>query len=258
MLTAYHLTAGELNDALKRIKHAISKEPTRYYLNGVYVHSDNGNIVFVATDGHRLARVTVKSKSAPNIPGAILPLEFVNAAIAATNKRRNAHYDAPLRAIAAGAIELLLWNAVPIKGTAIDGTFPDYKRVIPQPHIKAECDRESLLKACNAAASFHDALNSFETATFVFEDDSLTLKVDETQPGDSIVGASASISIKLSADSTKPIVIGFNARYVADILKSLEGKTVEIGMVDPGSPTTFCGTDTADSHAFHVLMPTRV
>src|SRR4051812_21273203 len=89
--TTVQMTAGELHSALSAVKHAMSREETRYYLCGVYVHGDEKATHFVATDGHRLARATVTV--AMPFKGAILSRDFVAAALKATSKRSRQHHS---------------------------------------------------------------------------------------------------------------------------------------------------------------------
>jgi DNA polymerase-3 subunit beta len=128
------LEAGDLNDALRRVRHAMSQEETRYYLNGVYLHFALRDDVlrFVATDGHRLATADIPApQGAINIRPVILSRTFVIDAIKATNKTRDARKRVRLAA-GPDSATLTDWEGSVIKGALVDGTFPDYERVIPR------------------------------------------------------------------------------------------------------------------------------
>jgi DNA polymerase-3 subunit beta len=126
--------AGDLNNALRRVRHAICKEETRYYLNGVYMHhvARDNVLRFVATDGHRLAMADIGApEGAHSASPVILSRAFVLNAIKATSKARDAFKRVRL-AIGASRISLTDWDGNVIDGELVDGTFPDYERVIPR------------------------------------------------------------------------------------------------------------------------------
>jgi DNA polymerase-3 subunit beta len=120
------VTACDLHDALRRVRHAISKEETRYYLGGVYLHHvarDNA-LRFVATDGHRLAQMDVPApEGADTLRPAILSREFVMDACKATGKARDAFKHVRF-AFGPNHIRLTDWDGNTVEGALIDGTFP--------------------------------------------------------------------------------------------------------------------------------------
>ena len=125
------LEAGDLNDALRRVRHAMCKEETRYYLNGVYLHYALREDVlrFVATDGHRLAMADIPApQGSINIRPVILSRGFIADAIKATSKTGDAFKHVRL-AIWPNRSTLTDWAGNAIDGALVDGTFPDYERV---------------------------------------------------------------------------------------------------------------------------------
>jgi DNA polymerase-3 subunit beta len=127
------LNAGDLHDALRRVRHAMSREETRYYLNGVYLHhvARENVLRFVATDGHRLALADVPApEDADSLRPAILSRAFVMDACKTTGKARDALKQLRL-SFGHDLVTLTDWNGNRIEGALIDGSFPDYERVIP-------------------------------------------------------------------------------------------------------------------------------
>jgi len=244
----FRLAAADLIRLIEKTKFAISTEETRFYLNGIYVHAAKEGktqaLRAVATDGHRLARHEMElPDGAADMPGVIVPRKTV------TELRR-------LLDDADGAIEIALsdtkiqfaFGGVDLTSKLIDGTFPDYQRVIPSGNDKAlvleskefglAVDRVSTISADKTRA-----------VKMVLGKDKVTLTVVNPESG--------TATEELGANYTaSPIEIGFNARYLMDITGQIEGKSVRFLLSDAGSPTVI--EDTDDSRTLYVLMPMRV
>jgi DNA polymerase-3 subunit beta len=156
------LTAGGLHEALRRVRHAMCSEETRYYLDGVYLHhvAKVGALRFVATDGHRLATADIgTTEGAETIRPVILSRPFVVAAFKGTSKRRDAFKPVHL-SIRVDHAQLTYWDGTAIDGPFVDGTFPDYERVIPRgepQHGTATIAREPLMRAVTGLTEFAKA-----------------------------------------------------------------------------------------------------
>ena len=257
------LAAGDLHDALRRVRHAISKEETRYYLCGVYLHyvTRDNLLRFVATDGHRLAVADIPApQGTHNIRAVILSRAFVTDAIRATNKPRDAHKQVCL-ALGPNDSFLTPWDGWVIEGALVHGTFPDYERVIPlgEPqHGRATLSREPFMQAVAAATAFAEGAAIKDPALrFAFAGGSLTVSTVIEGCGSDCRG-SASAVVGLSATTMPaPRDIGFRGAQVLDILRSLRGQHVRFDFFDMDGPNNFAG-DPADGGALHVIMPVRV
>jgi DNA polymerase-3 subunit beta len=260
------LTAGDLHDALRRVRHAICKEETRYYLNGVYLHHvmRDGVLRFVATDGHRIATADIRAaEGAHNIPPMILSRSFVTEAIKATNKTRDAFKHLHL-AIGATRVTLTDWNGNAIDGELVDGTFPNYEGVIPRgepQHGTATLAREPFMQAVAAATAFAKASGAKWSVSpilrFAFTTDKLTVSA-ALEGNSSACRGSASVAFDVGASTmTEARDIGFYGPQVLDILGSLQGQHVRFDFFDVGGPNNFAG-DCADGSALHVIMPVGV
>jgi DNA polymerase-3 subunit beta len=255
--------AGELNDALRRVRHAICKEHTRYYLGGVYLHYVRQHTVlrFVATDGHRLAQADISTpQGADGLVPVILSQDFVADAIKATNKRRDAFRQVHL-AIGPNHVRLTDCEGNVIDGELIDGTFPDYARVVPcgEPqHGTVTLAREPFMRAVGAATAFTEASEAKRPALrFAFAGDKLNISA-AIEGTVSDYRGSASVSVDIAATTvTNAPVVGFFGPYILDILRSLKGRHVRFDFFDVGGPNNFAG-DEADNGALHVIMPVRV
>src|SRR5579862_8500322 len=242
------LSAAELRSLIDRTRFAISTEETRYYLNGIYLHATKNNEVpvvrAVATDGHRLARVEMTApEGAAGMPGVIVPrktvLELRKLVDEGDDEVQVSLGDTKIRcAIGAAALTSKL----------IDGTFPDYDRVIPTGNDKM------LEVPCKEFAEAVDRVSTISTER------SRTVKL-AIERGNLVVSATspengtAVEELEVRYQST-PLEIGFNSRYLLDITDQIAGEYVQFQMADAGSPTIL--RDSADTNALYVLMPMRV
>jgi DNA polymerase III subunit beta len=247
----FELPATAFKTLIDRTQFAISTEETRYYLNGIYLHTPTveGRTLLraVATDGHRLARAqTSVPEGADGMPGIIIPRKTVGE----IQKLLDTPDPAALAAIEISDTKIrVTFGPVVLTSKLIDGTFPDYARVIPQGNDKAlKVDR----------ATFSDAVDRVSTIASergravklsLGDDGRLSLTVNNPDSG----SATEELDVDYSAS---PLDIGFNSRYLLDIAGQLKTPTALFRFADPGSPTLI--QDEGDDDALYVLMPMRV
>jgi DNA polymerase-3 subunit beta len=260
------LTAGGLHEALRRVRHAMCREETRYYLDGVYLHhvAKVGALRFVATDGHRLATADIgTAEGAETMRPVILSRTFVTEAIKGTSKRQDAFK--PIRlSIQVDHAQLTYWDGSASDGPLVEGTFPEYERVIPRgepQHGTATVGRESLLRAVAGLTEFAKASERKWPASlilrFAFAADKLALSAVMEDSGSACRG-SASVDVDVATSTmNEPGPVGFYGPHILDILNSLQGQQVRFEFFDTGGPNRFVG-DNSDGSALHVIMPVRV
>ncbi|MGE0256394.1 MAG: DNA polymerase III subunit beta [Alphaproteobacteria bacterium] len=242
------LAAGELRALIDRTRFAISTEETRYYLNGIYLHTAGGNgaraLRAVATDGHRLARVEVSMpEGAAEMPGVIVPRK----AVQELRKLIDESADQVEVELSETRIRFAFDNAV-LTSKLIDGTFPDYERVIP-------ADNDKVMDVdCHAFSAAVDRVSTISTEKsraikLAVGPGNLTLSATSPDAG------TATEELEISYDA-QAMEIGFNSRYLLDITQQIEGAEARFVLSDPASPTIV--RDTADDSALYVLMPMRV
>jgi len=242
------LPAVELKRLIDNAQFAISTEETRYYLNGIYFHTvDVGGATLlraVATDGHRLARVeTPAPAGAAGMPGVIAPRK----AVSEIQKLLEDMTQEVVVEISTAKARFQFGD-VKLTTKLIDGTFPDYSRVIPSHNDKRLIvDKEPFQKAVDRVSTISSERG--RAIKLAIADNRMTLSVNNPDSG------SASEEIEVDYDST-PIEIGFNARYLLDIAQQLSGDTALIKLSDPGSPTII--QDREGAPALYVLMPLSV
>jgi DNA polymerase III subunit beta len=245
--TRFELPSATLRQIIDKTRFAISTEETRYYLNGIFLHvTDDPQPLLkaAATDGHRLARVTVpRPVGAEGMPDVIVPrkcvaelrklLEEVEGTVAVSLSETKVRFDL---------------GAAILTSKLIDGTFPDYNRVIPTANDKLlKIDPKSFMQGVDRVATI--ASERTRAVKMAVDRDKVTLSVTSPENGT----AAEEISGSYGSDA---IEIGFNARYLLDILNQIEGDSVEVHLADAAAPTLLRENDGAP--ALYVLMPMRV
>jgi DNA polymerase-3 subunit beta len=244
----FKLPVADLAKLFAKTQFAISTEETRYYLNGVFLHTleVDGHTMMraVATDGHRLARIEIPAPAgAAGMPGVIVPRKTVSEVLKIVEGGEgDVHIEMSTTKARFTFGDLVLISKL------IDGTFPDYARVIPTGNDKR------LIVDCGPFRQAVDRVSTISSergraVKLAVAEGKLTLSVTNPDSG------SAVEELEVDYDSA-PIDIGFNARYLLDITQELDSDTALFKLADPGSPTVIQDRDGAA--ALYVLMPMRV
>jgi DNA polymerase-3 subunit beta len=245
---SFTLSTQVLKRLIDKTRFAISTEETRYYLNGIYLHTaDTGGVPMlraVATDGHRLARVeTPIPGDAEGMPGVIIPRKAVNEIRKLIDEREG---DISI-SLSDTKICFSFGDSL-LTSKLIDGTFPDYERVIPAGNDKVlEMDGKSFAKAVDRVSTV--STEKTRAIKMSLSDDRITLSATGSDAG------SATEEIAASYQSGD-MEIGFNSKYLLDITGQIEGENAHFVLADAGSPTIV--KDSVDDGALYVLMPMRV
>jgi DNA polymerase III subunit beta len=245
---SFRLSAGDLRDLIERARFAISTEETRYYLNGIYLHTAERDGVqvlrAVATDGHRLASVEAPlPEGAAGMAGVILP-------------RKTVGEIAKLIAETADEITVELsetkirfsFDDALVTSKLIDGTFPDYQRVIPSDNDKEwDVDCKLLADAVDRVSAISSEKS--RAVKLSLADSLLELSASSPEHG----SASEELEVSYAGDRLE---IGFNSRYLLEIVQQIQGDTVSFSMADAAAPAIL--REVGDASALYVLMPMRV
>jgi DNA polymerase-3 subunit beta len=244
----FTIAAAELKRLIDHTQFAISQEETRYYLNGIYVHTleiDGKQMLrAVATDGHRLAQVQLAAPDGSvGMPGVIVPRKTVGEIQRLVETPDS---DVAIE-LSDSKIRITIGDVV-LTSKLIDGTFPDYERVIPKNNDKEmKVDRGSFAEAVDRVSTV--ASERGRAVKLALSDGKLTLSVNNPDSG----SATEELEVDYAAE---PIEIGFNSRYLLDITTQLSSDTTIFRLADPGSPTLIEDEGMAD--ALFVIMPMRV
>ena len=243
----FKLKATDLKMLIDRTQFAISTEETRYYLNGIFFHTIESNdlkLRAVATDGHRLARADVDAPSgSEGMPGIIIPRKTVGEL---QKLMDNPELDVTVE-VSDAKIRLTIGSVV-LTSKLIDGTFPDYQRVIPTGNDKEmRVDCQTFARAVDRVSTISSERG--RAVKLALTNGQLTLTVNNPDSG----SATEEVAVGYDNDSME---IGFNAKYLLDITSQLSGEDAIFLLADAGSPTLV--RDTAGDDALYVLMPMRV
>ncbi len=244
----FTMECAAFKSLIDRTQFAISTEETRYYLNGIYLHTvdvDGGSMLrAVATDGHRLAQAQVAAPDgAAGMPGIIVPRK----AVGEVQKLLEAGEDTVSVELSDTKIRFTVGPVV-LTSKLIDGTFPDYNRVIPSGNDKKlVLDRASFASAVDRVSTI--ASDRGRAVKLSISDGQLTLSVNNPDSG----SAEEELPVGYESDA---LDIGFNSRYLLDITNQLTSDETTFMLADPGSPTLI--TEKEQAGALYVLMPMRV
>lgn len=246
--TNFSAPAADLRRLFDKAKFAISTEETRYYLNGVYLHvaqSEEGAVLrAVATDGHRLARIDAPLPGAAEaMPGVIVPRKTVN------ELRKLLDDDEAKIAVSVSETKIRFATpAITLTSKVIDGTFPDYTRVIPQNNTRRlEVDASEFAKAVDRVATVSSERS--RAVKLSLDEDRLVLSVNAPDSG----AAEEELAV---AYADERLEIGFNAKYLLEIASQVDRENAVFLFNSSGDPTLM--REGNDTSAVYVVMPMRV
>lgn len=242
----FTIPAGDLKGLIEKTRFAISTEETRYYLNGIYLHEVAASSMLraVATDGHRLAQAQIaRPEGAKGMPGIIVPRKTVLELVKLIDG-----LDGEVEvALSSSKIRFAAGNLV-LTSKLIDGTFPDYERVIPRHNDKVlDVDTKIFSDAVDRVSTI--SMEKGRAVKLNISAGKLVLTVNNPDSG----SAEEEIAAVYEAE---PIDIGFNSRYLLDVAGQMKSASMIFNLADAGSPTII--RDPGDEHALYVLMPMRV
>ncbi|PHP69064.1 DNA polymerase III subunit beta [Zhengella mangrovi] len=244
----FRMDSDDLKGLIEKTQFAISTEETRYYLNGIFFHTleDGGQLKLraVATDGHRLARAEMEAPAgSEGMPGIIIPRKTVS-------ELQKLVDDPDIKVtveLSDTKIRFTLGSVI-LTSKLIDGTFPDYQRVIPTGNDKELLiDRQSFGQAVDRVSTISSERG--RAVKLAIGNGQVVLTVNNPDSG----SATEEVAAGYEAD---PLEIGFNAKYLLDVTSQIGGSEARFLLADAGSPTLI--SDPADPDALYVLMPMRV
>ena len=244
----FTLTVAEVRALIDKTRFAISTEETRYYLNGIYLHTAerDGTPVLraVATDGHRLASIEIPLPAgAAGMPGVIVPRKTVGELRKLVDET-----TADIVVELSDTKIRFSFDDTVVTSKLIDGTFPDYQRVIPEGNDK---QMDVGTKGFADAVDRVSAISSEKSRAVKLSLTNGNLMLSASSPEDG--SATEELEVTYQGEAVE---IGFNAGYLLDIIRQVEGDSTRLLLSDSASPTIL--SEVEDTGALYVLMPMRV
>lgn len=242
--TQFSVPQKLLKGLIELVQYAMAMQDIRYYLNGLLMVVENGQLKLVATDGHRLAfasqDVGAKDLAKQEV---ILPRKTI-----IELSRLLEESDEPVTvALSANQVRFSFGQVVLIS-KLVEGKFPDYTRVIPQSQPKhLRLNRVQLLSALQRAAILTS--DKFRGVRWVLSDGSLKILCTNTEQEE----AQEELDIAYKGDS---LDIGFNVSYLLDVLNNLDCEEIECALGDAGSSALFTVPERLNFK--YVVMPMRI
>ncbi len=244
----FDIDTASLSRLIDKTIFSVSTEETRYYLNGIYLHSIKENekevLRAVATDGHRLSRLSATlPQNIKNLNGVIIPRKTVTE----IKKIIDTQEGNVKVQIANNKIRFSINNVI-ITSKLLDGAFPDYERVIPSNNTKElVVETQEFIAAVDRVST----LSSDRTRAIKFKLSSKTLEITAENPDQG--SAKEKISVHYDGDNLE---IGFNSKYLIDIARQITGAKIKFMLSDKLSPTLML--DEEDNLALYLLMPMHI
>ncbi len=233
---------------IDKTKFAISNEETRYFLNGIYFHKKNIEnkefLCLVATDGHRLAKIEFSDvKDLSNLPGVIIPKKTINELcklLSDCNTSVKINLD-PSKIIFYIDKTILI-------SKLIDGNFPDYEKVIPKNNNNIlTINRNMFCEAIDRVSTITD--DRSPSIKFKLLQNLMNMSSIDEKSG------SATEDIETKYEGQK-IDIGFNSKYILEMINNLDDEDVVLKFSDSNSPVI--ASESSSPNLIYVLMPMRV
>ena len=248
--TSFNLEPDILKEIIDKTYFASSNEETRYYLNGLYIHTTSLNnknyLRVVATDGHRLAQYQISSPltiTKSNF-GVIVPKKLIfELRKLIDDVKENVKIDLSERKIR------FSFNETIIVSKLIDGKFPDYEKVIPKNASNTfSINRKKFLESINRISTISSEKS--KAIKLNLNKNKITISANNVEEGGS---GAEEINIKYNGPS---LDIGFNSGYLKEIINQFTLEEITILFSDATAPTII--KDSSKAEALYVLMPMRV
>jgi DNA polymerase-3 subunit beta len=237
------LTQKQFKRQLALVQYAMAQQDIRYYLNGLLLVVQNGELRLVATDGHRLAYASEDIGGQQERIEVILPRKTV-----LELSRQLTDNDEVLEISLTQTQARFGFSNIEFVSKLIDGKFPDYERVIPQNQTKIiPLNRDLLQHSLQRAAILTN--EKFRGVRLVLSPGSLKILSTNAENEE----AQEEIEIEYSGEE---LDVGFNVNYLLDVLNNVNAETIEIRLADSNSSALMMLP--ANDRFKYVVMPMRI
>ena len=236
------IESAVLREMIDRTLFSVCNDETRFHLNGVYFECDGSKARMVSTDGHRLSKVERTIANGPKLSsGIIIPKKGLL-------EMKKVLESGPSCKLAIKTPHLfLVQDDIAIAVKLIDAQFPPYEQVIPKDHKRVvTVDRVRFIDALRRAQLMSSETRGVKVAA---TKEGMTITSDNPDLGE--------VREELDAEyNGEPIAIGFNPKYVVELLGQMGSDQVTLSLgneLDPGLIKPLAGDD-----YLGVVMPMRI
>lgn len=240
----FTLSEGVLKRLIEKTQFAMAQQDVRYYLNGMLLEINGGNVKTIATDGHRLALSEAQCDLDSTIDVQVI---VPRKAILELGRLLSDSDEQVQVDVSSNHIRLSINNTV-FTSKLIDGKFPDYQRVIPRDCTKEVIARKEELRQALQRTSILSN-EKYRGIRFQFSTGSLELLAHNPEQEE----AEEEIGIEYEGEE---LIIGFNVGYLIEVLNVLESDEVKLFLSDPSSSCLIEDKESDDSR--YVIMPMRL
>ena len=233
-------------EMIEKTIYSVSNDETRYHLNGVYFEQKDDNAYsMVATDGHRLSLIVKESENPIKLPsgGVIIPRKGLNEI-----KKLVDAEDGSIHLAVDGSQLILKNEDTVLMVRLIEGKYPNYQQFIPQKFTeKLTINREAFLSSLKRVSLLANYKSKAVTLSIV--KGKMEIASNNPELGD----AKEELEIEYSG---KDLKIGFNAKYITDVLTVIQDEEVDFEINDQLSPGLVRPHN--DKNYTCVVMPMRI
>lgn len=249
--TTFSLDAAPLIEALHMVTFASARTTLRPVLAGVYVHSNQGNLLFVSTDSYRLSEYKIPADSIGSDVSCIIPAKVLEElkSILGSQKPEDNNLPKVHIALSNQQIEISV-GQTKLLSRLIDGKFPDYKQIIPsETKTKVAINTKNLATIVKRMHYFAKETNNNLTFTIRKSDNTIHITTPHTQAGRD----EATLDTELTGEENK---IALSSSYLLDFLAHVDNDVVEMHLTDSMHPAVF--HEPGNDHLLHLIMPLRI
>jgi DNA polymerase III subunit beta len=235
------INCHDLISGFKSVWYSASNSNIKPELSSVYVFKEDGQLVFVSTDSFRLAEKKVNTKTPVDFPHTLLPFRNVSEII-----KLFEDYDGDINIIFEKNQAAFITEDMYLVSRLIDGTFPDYKQIIPKSFgANATVLKNDLINSIKTSNIFSDSLNQVKLKVDV-KNKSLDIESKNNDVGES----KESINASTSGDN---IELNFNSKYLIDCMQSIPSDSLALNFGGAGKPLAISGA--TDKSFLYIVMP---
>lgn len=238
---SFNIEADKFLSGIKSVSYSASYTDIKPQIASIYIYPNEDELVFVSTDSFRLAEKKIKKIKTPDFNGILIPYKNINEIIRVlelTKETINVCFNKNQISFS--------YDGVYLTSRLIDGSFPDYKQIIPKEHkTEAIVLKQDLINALKINNIFIDKLNQInlkinpKTKTF-----SINTKSGETGE------TNTDIAAVMKGDEIR---IHLNYKYVFDVFQSITSDSVSLLLSDANKPVVVCGV--SDNTFTYLVMP---